>query len=159
MEKLNIRFAKIKDSKVILGFIKKLADYEKLSHEVKATEQNLEKTLFSPNSNAESILGFYNNEPVAFALFFHNYSTFLAQKGLYLEDLFVLPEFRGKGFGKQMLKFLAKIALERDCGRFEWSVLDWNEPAINFYKSIGAEIKNEWLLTRITGDKLYKLSQ
>jgi GNAT superfamily N-acetyltransferase len=159
MSDFKIRFATIEDSKIVLSFIKNLAEYEILSHEVLATEEKLEKTLFAPNSSTEAVLGYYKNKPVAFALFFHNYSTFLAKKGLYLEDLFVLPEFRGKGFGKQMLKFLAKLAIERDCGRFEWSVLDWNESAINFYKSIGAEIKKEWLLTRITGDKLLLLSK
>ncbi|MCB0752822.1 MAG: GNAT family N-acetyltransferase, partial [Ignavibacteriae bacterium] len=146
MSELKIKFATSDDTSIVLEFIKKLADYEKLSHEVVATEEELKKTIFAKNSNAEVILGFLEETPVAFALFFHNYSTFLAKKGLYLEDLFVLPEYRRNGFGKIMLKFLAKLALERNCGRFEWSVLDWNKPAIDFYKSIGAEQKKEWLL-------------
>jgi len=159
MSKLEIKFAKVEDTPTILSFIKKLADYEKLSHEVIATEESLRKTLFSSNSNAEVIIGYFEEKPVTFALFFHNYSTFLAKKGLYLEDLFVLPEHRRNGFGKQMLKYLANIALERDCGRFEWSVLDWNAPAIEFYKSIGAELKTEWILTRMTGKSLIEFSK
>jgi len=154
MNNLEIKFAKVEDIPIILSFIKKLADYEKLSHEVVAKEESLRKSLFSSNSNAEVILGFFEDKPVAFALFFHNYSTFLAKKGLYLEDLFVLPEYRRNGFGKQMLKYLANIALERDCGRFEWSVLNWNTPAIEFYENIGAELKKEWILTRMSGKSL-----
>lgn len=158
MEKLQIQFATSEDAHIILMFIKQLADFEKLSDQVSATEENLRKTLFAENSNAEALIGYCENEPVAFALFFHNYSTFLGKKGLYLEDLFVLPKFRGRGFGKSMLKFLALLALERDCGRFEWSVLDWNIPAIDFYKSIGAELKTEWILNRVSGEKLKSLA-
>ena len=126
MEEFIIRPAEITQASIILDFIKKLAEYEELSHEVTATVSDLENSLFSVDSNAEAILGYLNGHPVAFAIYFHNYSTFLGKKGLYLEDLFVLPEFRGKGIGKKMLKYLANIAIERDCGRFEWSVLDWN---------------------------------
>ncbi|MCB0746739.1 MAG: GNAT family N-acetyltransferase [Ignavibacteriae bacterium] len=159
MSELKIKFATSDDTSIVLEFIKKLADYEKLSHEVVATEEELKKTIFAKNSNAEVILGYLGETPVAFALFFHNYSTFLAKKGLYLEDLFVLPEYRRNGFGKIMLKFLAKLALERNCGRFEWSVLDWNKPAIDFYKSIGAEQKKEWLLNRLTGKSLIEFAK
>lgn len=158
MEMLNIKMATKKEAPIVLDFIKKLAEYEKLSHEVTATVEDLNNTLFSKNSNTEAAIGYLNNQPTAIAIFFHNYSTFLGKKGLYLEDLFVLPEVRGKGIGKSMLKYLAKIALERDCGRFEWSVLDWNEPAIKFYKNIGAEIKKEWLTTRISGQALVNLA-
>ena len=159
MEEFIIRPAEITQASIILDFIKKLAEYEELSHEVTATVSDLENSLFSVDSNAEAILGYLNGHPVAFAIYFHNYSTFLGKKGLYLEDLFVLPEFRGKGIGKKMLKYLANIAIERDCGRFEWSVLDWNEPAIKFYKSLGAELKKEWITTRITGKALLELAK
>lgn len=158
MEKLQIEFATSENAHIVLEFIKKLAEYEKLSDQVSATEESLNKTLFAKNSNAEALIGYFENQPVAFALFFHNYSTFLGKKGLYLEDLFVLPDFRGRGFGKSILKFLAKLAIERDCGRFEWSVLDWNTPAIDFYKSIGAELKTEWILNRISGENLKTLA-
>lgn len=158
MENFNIKMASKEDAPIVLDFIKKLAEYEKLSHEVTATVEDLKNTLFSKNSNTEAIIGYLNNQPTAIAIFFHNYSTFLGKNGLYLEDLFVLPEVRGKGMGKSMLKYLAKIALDRDCGRFEWSVLDWNEPAIKFYKNIGAEIKKEWLTTRISGQALVNLA-
>jgi len=159
MENFRIKFADENDVPIILDFIKKLAEYEKLSNEVIATEDELRKTLFLEKSNAEVILGYFNETPVAFALFFHNYSTFLAKKGIYLEDLFVLEEFRRNGFGKIMLKFLAKLAIDRNCGRFEWSVLDWNTPAINFYKKIGADLKEEWILTRLTGNSLLEFAK
>ena len=158
MNDLKIRFAQKQDITIILDFIKKLAEYEKLSNEVYADENKILYSMFSIKPEAESILGFFNNQPVAFAIFFHNYSTFLAQKGLYLEDLFVLPEFRNKGFGKKMLSFLAQIAVERNCGRFEWAVLDWNKPAIDFYKTLGAEFKNEWLICRLTNEGIKKLA-
>ena len=158
MENFKIKMAAKEDAPIVLDFIKKLAEYEKLSHEVTATVEDLNCTLFSENSNTQAVIGYLENQPVSVAIFFHNYSTFLGKKGLYLEDLFVLPKVRGKGIGKSMLKYLAKIALERDCGRFEWSVLDWNEPAINFYKNIGAEIKKEWLTTRISGKSLVNLA-
>jgi GNAT superfamily N-acetyltransferase len=154
MEELTIKFAKREDAHVVLEFIKKLAEYEKLSDQVSATVEGLKKSLFAENSNAEALIGYFKNKPVTFALFFHNYSTFLGKKGLYLEDLFVLPEFRGRGFGKSMLIYLAKLAVERDCGRLEWSVLDWNTPALEFYKSIGAELKTEWILNRLSGETL-----
>ena len=127
-------------SLVIFSFIKELAKYEKLSHEVVATEALLEETLFGEQAHAEVILGYLNDVPVAFALFFHNYSTFLARPGIYLEDLFVMPEARGHGIGQKMLAYIAQLAVARKCGRFEWWVLDWNEPAIGFYKKLGYKV-------------------
>jgi len=146
------------DVPLILNFIKGLAEYEKLSHEVIATEDGLRETLFGDNPKAEVIFGVYKNEPVAFALFFHNYSTFLGKPGIYLEDLYVKPEYRGKGFGKIMLSYLAKLATDRNCGRLEWSVLDWNKPALKFYKSIGAKKMDEWTTQRLDGKSLDDLA-
>jgi len=154
-----IRDAIISDVPIILNLIKGLAEYEKLSHEVVATEDGLRDTLFGKNPKAEVIFGVYKNEPVAFALFFHNFSTFLGKPGIYLEDLFVIPEMRSKGFGKVMLSFLSKLATDRKCGRLEWSVLDWNEPALKFYKSIGSRKMDEWTTQRLDGDDLYKLAE
>ncbi len=159
MGNFSIKFAEPKDAGVIFDFVNKLAEYENLTHEIKADEEQIRKTLFSENSNAECLIGYEGDKPVAFALFFHNYSTFLGKYGLYLEDLFVLPEKRGKGYGKMLLKKLAQIALERDCGRFEWMVLDWNEPAIKFYKALGAKPMDEWTTFRISGDELKKLAE
>jgi len=159
MENLIIKKAEIGDIPIILEFINKLAKYEKLSHEVTANNNKLKESLFSGNTNVFSIIGYLDNKPVAFAIYFYNYSTFLGQKGLYLEDLFVLPKFRNNGVGKKMLKYLANIALENNCARFEWAVLDWNEPAIQFYKKLGAEFKNEWIHTRISGENLKQLAK
>lgn len=145
---LKIRFACSEDAGQILKFIKALAEYEKLSHAVVATEETLRKTLFE-DKEAEVLMAFWNEEPAGFALFFHNYSTFLAQKGIYLEDLFVNPNLRGLGIGKSLLQRLTEIALERNCGRLEWSVLDWNKPAIDFYISIGAKPNEEWTSYRL----------
>ncbi len=154
-----IRFAEKKDVPLILSLIRGIADYEKLLHEVKATEQNLEKSLFGENPYAEIALAFYKNEPAGFALFFHNFSTFLGKPGIYLEDLFVKPEYRGLGIGKLLLTLLGKIAVERDCGRIEWSVLDWNESAIQFYKKLGAVPMDEWTVFRVAGDSIQKLAE
>lgn len=142
-----IRFAEKKDVPLILRFIKELAEYEKMLDEVKATEADLAKYLFE-RKNAEVILGEYQDQPVAFALFFHNFSTFLGKPGIYLEDLYVKPEMRGMGIGKAMLSFLAGLAVERDCGRLEWSCLDWNEPSIGFYKHLE---RGRWMNGRCTG--------
>ena len=150
--------AEKKDSATILFFIKQLAEYEKLTHEVTATVEQIEESLFGENPKAECIIAYFENKPVGFALFFHNFSTFLGKAGIYLEDLFVLPEMRGKGFGKALLKYLAKLAVERNCGRLEWAVLNWNTPSIEFYKSLGAAPMNEWTVFRLTGDSLYKLA-
>lgn len=153
-----IRQATASDVPLVLSFIKGLGEYEKLSHEVVATEELLRENLFGENPKAEVILGYYKKEPVAFALFFHNFSTFLGKPGLYLEDLFVKPQYRGKGFGKVMLTYLAKLAKERNCGRLEWSVLDWNEPALEFYRSIGSKRMDEWTVQRLDGENLEKLA-
>ncbi|GGW70785.1 GNAT family N-acetyltransferase [Alishewanella tabrizica] len=154
----SIRIATAADSALILAFIQGLAEYEKLADQVVATEQTLLDSLFGEKPAAEVVIAEYAGEPAGFALFFHNYSTFLAQPGLYLEDLFVLPAFRGKGLGKLLLSYLAKLAVERNCGRFEWSVLDWNQPAIDFYQAQGANVMNDWRITRVTGEKLQALA-
>jgi len=154
-----IREATALDIPLILSFIKGLGEYEKLSHEVVATEELLHENLFEKNPKAEVIFGYYKAVPVAFALFFHNFSTFLGKPGLYLEDPFVKPEYRCKGFGKSMLAYLAKLAKERKCGRLEWWVLDWNEPALKFYKSISARRMDEWTTQRLDGVELHKLAK
>jgi GNAT superfamily N-acetyltransferase len=158
MSDLDIRFATEADIPLILAFIKELAEYERLSHEVVATEETLRETLFGERRVAEVLLGYADGSPVAFALFFHNFSTFLGRPGIYLEDLFVRPEHRGLGFGKEMLRYLARIARERNCGRLEWWVLDWNESAIQFYKSLGAAPMDEWTVYRVAGDALDELA-
>ncbi len=156
---LQIRQATIDDVPLILEFIKGLAEYEKLSHEVVATEEALRTTLFGEHPMAEVLIGESGSTAVAFALYFHNYSTFLGQAGIYLEDLFVIPSMRGRGFGRVMLSHLAHIAVQRGCGRLEWSVLDWNEPAIRFYRAIGAVAMDEWTVQRLTGAPLQALAQ
>ena len=156
---LQIRTAERADIPVILHFIRGLAEYEKLLDAAVATEAQLAATLFGERPYAEVLLAELDGAPAGFALFFHNYSTFLAKPGIYLEDLFVDPAFRGKGVGKALLTHLAKLAVARHCGRLEWSVLDWNEPAIGFYKSLGAAPMDEWTVFRLTGDKLLRLAQ
>ena len=153
-----IRPATEDEAPLILSLIKGLAEYEKLAHEVVATEELLRETLFGARLVAEVILGYFDGEPVSFALFFHNFSTFLGRPGIYLEDLFVKPEMRGKGIGRVMLAYVAQLAKERQCGRLEWSVLDWNEPALKFYKSIGAVPMDEWTVHRVTGEALDHLA-
>jgi GNAT superfamily N-acetyltransferase len=153
-----IRRATERDVPVILSFIRQLAEYERLSHEAVMTEDVLRQSLFGSRPAAEVLLGYSGDRPVAFAVFFHNFSTFLGRSGLYLEDLFVIPEMRGKGFGRAILVELAKIARERKCGRFEWAVLDWNEPAIEFYKAIGAVPMDDWTIFRVTGEALKRLA-
>lgn len=155
---LSLRPASESDVAVILRFIEKLAEYEKLSHEVVATEAGLRKYLFGGRPMAEVILAYWGGDAVGFALFFYNFSTFLARPGIYLEDLFVDVEHRGKGIGKALLTRLAQIALEQGCGRLEWSVLDWNEPSIQFYRGLGAAAKDEWTMYRLTGHALEKLA-
>lgn len=154
MRDLQIRPAGVEDAALLLRLIRELAEYEKLLHEVTATEEDLRRTLFGPRPSAEALLAFWNREPAGFALFFQNYSTFLAKPGIYLEDLFVRPEFRRKGIGKALFARLAKLAVERGCGRFEWSALDWNEPAIRFYEAMGAKAMTEWTTFRLTGKAL-----
>lgn len=158
MSNLVIRPASRDDVPVILGFIRALAEYEKLADQVVATEEKLAATLFGARPVAEVLIAEWQGQAAGFALYFHNYSTFLAQPGIYLEDLFVLPEHRGRGIGKALLVQLAKTAVERDCGRFEWSVLDWNTPAIEFYHALGAKPMDEWTVQRVTGDALKALA-
>ena len=154
-----IRAATEEDLPLILYFIKALAEYERLADRVVADEEKLRRTLFGNPRFADVIIGEEDGQPVGFALFFHNYSTFLAAPGIYLEDLFVKPEYRGRGYGKALLARLARIARERQCGRVEWAVLDWNEPSINFYKGIGAKGMDDWRIFRLTGDALDALAK
>jgi GNAT superfamily N-acetyltransferase len=142
----------------ILGMIRELAEYEKLAHLCVATEADLARNLFASPARIEVLLGKKNGKSVCFALFFHNFSTFLGKPGLYLEDLFVRPEFRRNGYGRALLVHLARLAVERGCGRFEWSVLDWNEPAIRFYQSLGALVLPDWRITRVTAASLVALA-
>jgi len=155
---LVIRPAVREDTSLILEFICGLAEYEKLAHEVVATEEILERTLFGDNPGAEVIIAEWDGKPAGFALFFPNYSTFLARPGIYLEDLYVHHDSRGKGIGKSLLICLSRIAVERGCGRLDWSVLDWNEPAIDFYKSLGAYGMDDWVQYRLDGDALKKMA-
>ncbi len=155
---LTIRFAVAADSAAVLGFIKELAEYEKLAHEVTADEAQIRSSLFGVRPNAEVLIAELAGKPVGFALFFQSYSTFLAKPGLYLEDLFVQPAARGAGVGVALMSALARIATQRHYGRFEWSVLDWNEPALKFYASLGAVRQHEWTVQRLTGDPLLALA-
>lgn len=155
----SIRDASADDVPLILSFIRELAEYEKRSSEVVANETVIRQNLFGERRFAEVIIGEFRNDPVSFAVFFHNFSTFLGKPGIYLEDLYVQPGMRGLGVGKTMLSYLANLALERDCGRLEWSVLGWNQPALKFYDSIGAEPMSEWTVQRITGDSLISLAK
>jgi GNAT superfamily N-acetyltransferase len=157
LDNFKIRFAEAGDVSLILEFIRGLADYEKMLDQVVATEEDLAESLFE-RKMAEVIIGEYENRPVAFALFFHNFSTFLGKPGLYLEDLYVKPEMRGKGIGRIMLSYLAKLALERKCGRLEWWCLDWNEPSIQFYKQLGAVPMDEWTVFRVHNEALVDLA-
>ncbi|HMQ55014.1 MAG TPA: GNAT family N-acetyltransferase [Anaerolineae bacterium] len=149
-----LRFAIETDVPLILYFIKELATYEKLAHRVLATEEILHETLFGPRQVAEVVIADYQAEPVGFMVFFHNFSTFVGRPGLYLEDLYVKPERRGLGLARAMLAYLAKLAVERGCGRLEWWVLDWNEPAIRFYRKLGAVSMDEWTVFRVHGPSL-----
>ncbi len=154
-----IEQASVEDVPLILAFIKDLAVYEKLLHEVVATEELLRENLFGKNPAARAVIAYYNQNPAGFALFFHNFSTFMGRPGIYLEDLFVKPEFRGKGIGKALLIYLAQYAQDHNCGRFEWAVLDWNQPSIDFYVSLGAKLKKEWIVNQLTGETLQNLAQ
>jgi GNAT superfamily N-acetyltransferase len=155
---ITIRRAEAHEVPLILSFIRDLAEYERLSHEVVATENGLRETLFGPRPHAEVVFACLDAEPVGFALFFHNYSTFLGQPGIFLEDLFVRPHARGHGVGRVLLQWLARTAVERNCGRLEWNVLDWNEPAIGFYRKLGARPMDEWTTFRLTGAELQALA-
>ena len=158
MKQVSYRFATEADTNLILRFIRELAEYEKMLDEVVATEELLREWLFE-KQKAEVIFTVVDGQEVGFALFFHNFSTFLGRAGIYLEDLYVKPEFRGRGYGKGLLKQLAKIAVERGCGRLEWWCLDWNQPSINFYLSLGAEPMKDWTVYRIAGKTLSDLAQ
>lgn len=160
MEKHNLTFrpARKEDVPVILGLIKELAGYEKLEHEVVATEEILEEWLFE-KKRAEVILPELDGQAIGYMLFFHNFSTFLGRAGIYLEDLYIQPEFRGNGYGKAAIQKLAQIAVERGCGRLEWSCLDWNQPSIDFYLSLGAEPMKGWTVYRLTGETLKAAAQ
>ena len=163
-DRFTIRPARPEDVGLVLAFIRQLAEYEKLAHEVVADEATLRDALFGPKANAEALIGELAGaagappEPVAFAVFFHNFSTFLGRKGLYLEDLFVQPQHRGAGYGRRMLAHLARLAVERGCRRFEWAVLDWNAPALGFYAVLGAEAKSDWVIHRLSGAALAALA-
>lgn len=159
MNQIEIKNARENDISLILTFIKELAHYEKLAHAVVATEEHLREHLFGTNPKAEVVLAYYEQVPVGFALFFHNFSTFVGRPGIYLEDLFVRETMRGKGIGKALLAYLAHVAIERNCGRFEWAVLDWNSPAIEFYKSLGALPVDDWTIFRVSGDALQNLAR
>ena len=158
MNQIKFRYAEEKDAAKILYFIKELAAYEKMSDEVIATEELLKEWIFD-QKKAEVIFAIVDDKEIGFALFFHNFSTFLGRAGIYLEDLYVMPEYRGKGYGKALLKKLAQIAVERKCGRLEWWCLDWNQPSIDFYLSLGAEAMDEWTVYRIAGEKLTEFAK
>ena len=157
--RLKIQPAEKKDVRLILSFIRELAEYERLAHEVVATEEILNETLFGGRPSAEVVFALYDGQPVGYALFFHSFSTFLGRPGIYLEDLYVRPAVRGKGIGKALLLHLAQLAVERKCGRLEWAVLNWNEPSIGFYKNLGARPMDEWTVYRLAGGALKRLSE
>lgn len=157
--KLNIRIAEEKDAELIFHLISELAEYEKMSNEMVTDVDTLQESLFGERQFAETIIAEYEGSPVGFALFFHNFSTFVGRPGIYLEDLFVKPDYRGKGIGAALFTTVAKLAEERNCGRMEWSVLDWNEPAINFYKKLGAVAMKEWSTYRLDEKTLESISE
>lgn len=154
---IRIAPARPEDCATVVALVRALAEYERLSHVVVGSEDDLQRELFGVHPVIESVLAWDGGRAVGFALFFHNYSTFLARRGLYLEDLFVVPEARGRGIGKALISHCARVAVSRGCGRFEWSVLDWNEPAISFYRSLGAEVLPDWRICRLAGDPLQRL--
>ena len=156
---LNIRPAARADAPVIADLVRELADYEKLLPEAKATAEDFRRELEAPNPVIHVLIAEWNGEPVGFALYFFNFSTFVGRPGLYLEDLFVRPEQRSHGIGRALLRALARIATERGCGRMEWAVLDWNEPAIGFYRRLGADVMDDWRLCRLTGDALARVAR
>jgi len=158
-QNFEIRSARVEDVPIILQLIRDLATYERAPNDVTATKEQLVDVLFGARPSAEVLLAFEQDTAVGFAVFFHNFSTWLGRPGLYLEDLFVKPEMRGKGYGRALLVRLAKIARERDCGRMEWAVLDWNDPAIQFYRKLGAKPMDEWTVFRLTGDGIAQLAE
>ena len=147
-----------KDVPLVLRFIRELAEYERLSHKVAATEEGIREALFGPRPAAEAVIAYAGEDPVGFALFFHNFSTFAGGRGLYLEDVYVRPEWRGRGLGRQLLVHLARVARERGCPRMEWAVLNWNRSAIGFYEGLGAKPMSDWTVFRLTGDALDRLA-
>ena len=155
---VSIRAARQSDVVTLHSLIRGLAEYERLAAQVVGTAQDLQRELFSQRPVIEAVIAWEGQSALGFALYFHNYSTFLARRGLYLEDLFVVPEARGRGIGKALIHHCARVAIERGCGRFEWAVLDWNQPAIEFYQSIGASILSEWQLCRLSGDALQRFA-
>lgn len=159
MTDLSIREASSDDALLIIQFIRELASYEKAEHEVVATEQDIRESLFAPDSATRALICERENQAIGFAVYFFNYSTWLGKKGLYLEDLYITPDQRGSGAGTAILKHLARVAIEQGCGRFEWSVLDWNEPSIKFYESLGATPLSEWIGYRLTGRALVDLAE
>jgi GNAT superfamily N-acetyltransferase len=158
LSNLNIRDAEVADAGLILHFVRELAIYEKAEHEVLASEEDIRNTLFKEHSRVEALICEYQGEPIGFAVYFYNYSTWLGKLGLFLEDLYVSPEHRGLGAGRALLQRLAQTAIEHDCGRFEWNVLDWNKPSIDFYDSLGAIPQSEWIGYRLTGQALQDLA-
>lgn len=158
MKEFRIAAARPADVPAVLAMIRALAEFERLSHLCVATENQLSDALFAEDSTVEVVVVWEGEESAGFALFFHNFSTFLGQRGLYLEDLFIRPQFRGRGYGRALLIHLARLAVERRCGRFEWTVLDWNEQAIGFYQALGATVLPDWRITRVTGDALAALA-
>lgn len=154
-----IRQAQEKDCALILEFIRRLADYEKLLNEVTATEEDVRRELFTEPASAHALIAYEDGKAVGFALYFYNFSTFLTRRGLYLEDIFIDPAYRGKGYGKALMQYLARQAVEQKCGRFEWVVLDWNKPAIGFYEKVGAKVMQDWRLCRLTGEALVRFAK
>ena len=159
ISKLTVRKAAPDDAGLILGFIRELARYEKAEHEVVATREGIIASLFAEDANARALICSLDDQPIGYAVYFYNYSTWLGKKGLYLEDLYITPTRRNCGAGKFLLKHLARLALENDCGRFEWCVLDWNEPAIKFYEKIGAKAQKEWIIHRLAGADLLSFAE
>ena len=158
MSEIRIERATARDVSLILSLIKALAEYERLADQAVATDAVLRESLFGPQARAEVAIAYAGGEAVGFAVWFHNYSTFLGRAGLYLEDLFVVPQWRGRGIGRQLLAYVARVAVARRCGRMEWSVLNWNEPAIRFYRRMGARAMDEWTVYRLTGETLTRLA-
>jgi len=156
---IDVRHAIPDDVPLLLRFIRELAEYERLTHAVTGTEELLHEYLFGPRRVAEAMVGFIDAIPLGFALYFHNFSTFLCRPGIYLEDIYVRPDARGKGLGKAMLSAVARVAVERNCGRMEWAALNWNEPAIGFYRKLGATPLSDWTTFRVTGEELHQLAQ
>ncbi len=157
-ELFRIEPAQPADAALIVALVRELAEYERLLQDVRITTDDVQRDLFGPRAFAEAVIARVGDEPVGFALWFHNYSTFAGRPGLYLEDLFVRPAFRGRGYGEALLRYLARVTVERGCARFEWSVLDWNEPAIAFYRKLGAVPMDDWTVQRVSGDALLALA-